>query len=53
MPLRPALRRRGRVPLSGPRQRLRVNVLRDVRDLAVKDGSGKDEMVIGTSSEAI
>jgi hypothetical protein len=52
MPLRPALRRRGRVPLS-PRQRLHVNVLRDVRDLAVQDGSGKDEMVIGTSSEAI
>ena len=35
-----------------PAPALRINVLPDVRQLAVPDGSGKDEMVLGTSSEA-
>ena len=38
-------------PPSGPRQRLRAHVLPEVRQLAVPDGSGKDEMVLGASLE--
>src|SRR5690348_16852774 len=42
----PALRQPGRVHLRGPRRRLRVDVLPDVRQLAVPDGNGEDEMIL-------
>src|SRR4051812_18393782 len=41
-----ALRRHGRVRLRGPRQCLRVDILPDVRELAISYGDGEDEMVL-------
>src|ERR1700719_1035895 len=43
---RPALRGPGGVHMRGPRQCLRVDVLPDIRQLAVPDGNGEDEMVL-------
>src|SRR5580704_10064151 len=42
----PALRGARRVHMRGPRQCLRVYVLPDVRQPAVPDGNGEDEMVL-------
>src|ERR1700720_2039865 len=42
----PTLHRPGRTHLRGPRQRLRVDVLPDVRQLAAPDGNGEDEVVL-------
>src|SRR6202795_3059811 len=41
----PALRQPGRVPLRGPREGLRVNVLPDLRQLAISNGNVEDPIV--------
>src|SRR5450631_4351641 len=46
---RPALRRPGRVHLGGPRQCLGVDVLPDLRHLAVLNGDGEDPVVLERS----
>src|ERR1700676_1319642 len=42
----PALRQPGRVPLRGPRQCLRVNILADLRHLAISNGDVEDPIVL-------
>src|ERR1700681_244474 len=42
----PALRQPGRVHLRGPRQCLRVDILPDLRHLAISNGNGEDPMVL-------
>jgi hypothetical protein len=51
-PPRPALHWRECFPSSSPRQRLHVNVRPDVRQLAVPEGRSKNEMVLGSCSQA-
>src|SRR6202167_5057586 len=42
----PALRQPGRVPLRGPRESLRVNVLPDLRHFAISNGNVEDPIVL-------
>src|ERR1700726_301173 len=42
----PALRQPGRVPLRGPREGLRVNVLPDLRHFAISNGNVEDPIVL-------
>src|SRR6202140_164311 len=41
----PALRQPGRVPLRGPREGLRVDILPDLRQLAISNGKVADPIV--------
>src|SRR6202043_237218 len=41
-----ALRQPGRVPLRGPREGLRVNVLPDLRHFAISNGNVEDPIVL-------
>src|ERR1700675_1066313 len=41
-----ALRKPGRVPLRGPREGLRVNVLPDLRHYAISNGNVEDPIVL-------
>src|ERR1700693_3365868 len=42
----PALRQPGRVPLRGPREGLRVDILPDLRQLAMSNGNIEDPIVL-------